>query len=179
MLKRIVISPFFKCLVIFTWLTGSAFRIGYQEGNEYSVKAMFLLNFMKYVEWPSENSGATFRIGIVGDNDMELALNQMLLHRAGDGKKIEINNLDGVANSNCQMIFISHSENRQMDECLKKYSAKGVLVVTEDMKTNSGGAINLVTIDNKVRFEINHTAIKAANLKVATRLTELAIPTRQ
>lgn len=179
MFNRIVIAARFKSLIVMIWLMATAFRIGYTDGNEYSIKAMFLLNFMKYVEWPAENNQGTFRIGVVGDSEISESLLQMIAQKQGDSRRIEVVKLGSGNQLYCQMVFVSHTENSRVDEWIKKLGAKGVLIVTEDLKLNTGSAaINLITVDNKIRFEINQSALRVSNLKVSSRLTELAINVR-
>jgi hypothetical protein len=161
------------------WLLASAFRLGYSEGNEYSIKAMFLLNFMKYVEWPAEGNIGTFKIGVVGESEISDALIQMTAQRNNDNRKIEILKLSATNLPYCQMVFISHTENAKLDEWLKRVNGKGVLVVSEDYKiNNSSASINLLNVENKIRFEINQSSLRQNNLKVSSRLTELAINVR-
>ena len=125
------------------------------DGNEYRIKAMFLLNFIKYVEWPIENNKPVIRIGIVGESEMFDALT--------------------ILASGFQVIFISNTDNNKVDQRIRKHSGKGVLVISEDdrCKTRNSG-INLFNQDNKIRFEINMSSVKNNGIKISSKLMELA-----
>ena len=157
-------------------LVSSCVRAGsFTDGNEYSIKAMFLLNFIKYVEWPVESSSRTFKIGVVGDSEIYEALTSLAMQRSSEGQKVEIRRVDEKNAAAFQMIFISNSENNKMDELIKQRSAKGVLIVSEDDKgKNKPAGINLFNQDNKIRFEINLSSVKNNGMKVSSKLIDLA-----
>ena len=150
------------------------------EGNEYSIKAMFLLNFIKYVEWPIENTKNTFQIGVVGDSEIYDALTVLTTKRSSEGQKVEIKRFEERNSANYQMIFISNTNGKRSDELIKKYSAKGILIISEEEKGKSKLAgINLFNQDNKIRFEINLTSVKNNGMKVSSKLLELATKVHQ
>ena len=145
------------------------------DGNEYPIKAMFLLNFIKYVEWPIENSKPVIKIGIVGESEMFDALSTLAAQRSSDGQKVEIKKLDEKNAGSFQIIFISNSENKNADEIIKRLSGKGILIISEDDKCKSRLAgINLFNQDNKIRFEINLAPVKNNGMKISSKLIELA-----
>src|SRR5689334_13278137 len=75
-------------LVLF-FIVGFSTTMARSEGNEYSIKAMFVLNFIKYIEWPVENSSNFFRIGVIGQSEMTDALRGMTINR-NETKQIKI-----------------------------------------------------------------------------------------
>jgi len=153
---------------------------GSSEGNEYSIKAMFLLNFIKYVEWPIENTKNTFQIGVIGESEMFDALTMLASKRSSEGQKVVIKRFEEKNSENYQMIFISNSDSQPVDELTKKYSTKGVLIITEEEKGKARqSGINLFNQDNRIRFEINLPVIKNNGLKVSSKLLELATKVHQ
>ena len=78
---------------------------GSSEGNEYSIKAMFLLNFIKYVEWPIENTKNTFQIGVIGESEMFDALTMLTSKRSAEGQKVVIKRFEEKNSENYQMII--------------------------------------------------------------------------
>jgi hypothetical protein len=145
-------------------------------GNEYTIKAMFIYNFTKHIDWSQSAGAKTFRIGVIGKSDIIEALEQIASQKKADDKPIEVIQISGEDNLSCQIIFISKSEEKKIDELLKKYSGKGVLIVSEEFKrADHCATINLITTDNKVRFEINQTAARNAGLKISGMLTNLAV----
>jgi NADH/NAD ratio-sensing transcriptional regulator Rex len=145
------------------------------DGNEYRIKAMFLLNFIKYVEWPIENSKQVIRIGVVGESEMFDALTTLAAQRSAEGQKVEIKKVDENNVGVFQVIFISNTDNKKLDERIRKLSGKGILTISEDDKCKSRQAgINLFNQDNKIRFEINLTPVKNNGMKISSKLMELA-----
>lgn len=145
------------------------------DGNEYNLKAMFILNFIKYVEWPQEIDN-TFRIAIVGESEIKEALITMIKMKPSmEGKRIEIITLEEGEVRPCQMIFIPSEESKELASIIKGYQGKGVLIITdENHHASKGAAINLINIDNKIRFEIYLNQAKLAGIKISSKLSELA-----
>jgi hypothetical protein len=143
--------------------------------NEYNVKAMFILNFMKYVEWPSESAGQVFRIGVAGESEIYPALMHMASNRPAEGKRVEIKKVTLDDAPGCQIIFVPREEVKSLAEWISRYNGKGVLIVTEDAGQKSAqAAINLVTVDNKIRFDINSKTARACGVRISSRLINLA-----
>ena len=65
--------------------------------------------------------------------------------------------------------------NKRMEQWEKKYLGKGVLIISEECKSSNCGAINLVNIDNKIRFEININQARSEGIKISSRLSDLAV----
>lgn len=173
-IRHIAVSMRRKMILIFTLCLLSVQSIG--DGNEYNLKAMFVLNFIKYIEWPGQNQNE-FRIAIAGKSDIKDALLSLIkMKTASSGRKIKVFNLeDNSGFVPCEILFIPNGESLDISAIQKMYAAKGVLIVSEDNKNASKGAcINLINIDNKIRFEIFQSQAKLAGIKISSRLTELA-----
>lgn len=146
------------------------------EGNEYSIKAMFIYNFTKYIDWSQSNNTKTFRIGVVGKSELFDALVLIASQKKIDNKPVEVNKITDQDNTVYEVIFVAKSASQKVDELSKKYLSKGVLIVSEECKHSEHCAtINLITTDNKVRFEINQASARSAGLKISTVLTNLAV----
>ncbi len=170
------ISQTLRKMLLCIFLVSSCVRAGgSSEGNEYSIKAMFLLNFIKYVEWPIENTKQTFQIGVVGESEIYDALIMLTAKRSSEGQKVEIKRFDEKNANSYQMIFISNENHKSVVEIIKKLTAKGILIISENdkCKTRQAG-INLFNQDNKIRFEINLANIKSNGMKVSSKLLELS-----
>ena len=147
------------------------------DKDETTVKALFVYNFTKYIEWPEQNISQQFRIGILGESAINDKLSMIL-----KGKKIynrtveikEIKSLDEIGG--CQILYITKNTSEKLKQVLDRYSQNEMLIVTEEKNMAVKGAgINIIEKDQKIRFEMNNTAIKKAGLKVANQLYELAI----
>jgi hypothetical protein len=160
------------CLAIF--ISGSP--TVFSQISESDIKAMFLFNFIKYVEWPQTQGVTGFKIGVVGKSQVFESLQKVIAQKTKDGHKIELVSLSEKEFSSCQLVFISRSAESSGEEWARTYQGSGVLVVSEE-STRSGkwAAINLVTIENKIRFEINQSAAKAGGIKISSQLSSLAV----
>ncbi len=149
--------------------------------SEYLVKAGFIYNFAKLVEWPAPafaNPGQPIVIGVLGNESFAATL-----ERAVDGKKIELRSflvkrLKSPKESKecaCHMLFIASAESSRTDEIIQSLKGASVLTIAETPGfTRQGGIINFVLEDSKVRFEVNVDAAKQAGLNISSRLLSLA-----
>jgi hypothetical protein len=149
------------------------------QPSEYQVKAAFLFNFAKFVEWPPGSfAGAKspMVIGILGDNPFGGDLEQTIQNKTINNRLIVVKPAHSLAEAtNCQVLFISASEKQRLPEIFGGLRGTSVLTVSEtDGFTGAGGMINFVWEGKKVRFEINNDAAKKANLKINSKLLGLA-----
>lgn len=146
--------------------------------SEYQVKAAFLLNFGKFVEWPPEafGDGDRLHICVLGDDPFGDTLDATLKGRSVGARQVEPRRVGGIAAArSCQIVFVSRSESDRVDEILSALADEPVLLVgEEDRFARRGGMINFVEVDSKIRFEINEAAARAAGLKISSQLLKLA-----
>jgi len=143
------------------------------EGNEYQVKAMFVFNFTKYVEWPESKSGDVFTIGIIGESEIIEPLEHIATQKKVGDKKIAVKLLSPESEEYCNIIIVSKSRLNKQEQVEKKYSGKGVLIISDESQRSA--AINLVTRDNKIRFEINQSLARSGGIKISSQLLSLAV----
>ena len=143
----------------------------------HEVYSMMVFNFVKYVQWPSDDSSKEFVIGVVGNNEMFQTLTAWYSGKPKGNKTYVIKKFkDASEVSDCQVVFIDRSKSVEFDAINTKVKGKGTLVVTDRNGLGSkGSCINFKTVDEKLKFELNQHAIEASNLKVATALTAMAI----
>ena len=148
-----------------------------QERPMHEVYSMMVFNFVKYVQWPADDSNKEFVIGVVGNNDIFKTLNTWYAGKAKGAKTYVIKKFNNASEvTDCQVIFIDRSKSGEFDAVNNKVKGKGTLVVTDRNGLGSkGSCINFKTVDDKLRFELNQQAIEASNLKVAGALTSMAI----
>jgi hypothetical protein len=149
--------------------------------TEYQLKAAFLLNFAKFVEWPpAAFSDATSPIilGILGSNPFGDALERTIRDKTINNRPLVIKEFRSAAEAtNCHLLFIGASEKARLPAVLKglNEAKASVLTVGEtDRFTESGGMINFVRQGNKIRFQINEVAAKGVGLKISSKLLSLA-----
>ncbi len=160
--------------VMFLFFVFSAHSFANSGINEPSIKAMFILNFVKYIEWPPESKRETLKIAIAGESKIYEALLSLVIARKEIEKvKIEKVNMNSIPDYH--ILFIPQSEKSRSETWSKKFQHKGVLIITEDGVNSNNSSINLICINSKIRFEINNTQAKRDGIKISSRLTELAV----
>jgi len=140
---------------------------------EYQVKAAFLLNFTKFIEWPASESTAPFGICIVGDDPFGAVLDQMVAGETYMGRRIVAQKVPRPVPGSCQVVFVgrSDSEIRPLLASLRP----GVLTVGETPGfLEAGGMINFVVVNGRVRFDINRSAAAMAGLQLSSKLLSVA-----
>jgi YfiR/HmsC-like len=147
--------------------------------SEYQVKAAFLYNFAKFVEWPSErfqSETAAIKICILGQDDFGQELDFITRDRLVEGHRIEIEHLFTLSRiKNCHILFVSSSERAHIREILSSVQGKSILTVGDEPGfARSGGVINFILEDARIRFEINLDAANQAHLKISSKLLALA-----
>lgn len=145
------------------------------QPNEYEIKAMFVYNFLKYIEWPSNMSGGSIKIAVDEKSACYPELVKMSAQKKFNSRAIEIVKLDLNQDQHCHMVILSSDKKNKFDDYLKRSAGKNVLVVQDNGSiTKKGCAINLFKEDNKVKFEINLSELKCCGLKVSNQLEQLA-----
>ena len=143
--------------------------------GEYQVKAAFLYNFAKFVDWPAGAGPSAFVLCILGDDPFGAGINVIAGKQIG-GRVLQVRRLasaDGAAA--CQMLFISGSESEGLARALAAVRNRPVLTVGDTPGfAERGVAINLYVEQSKVRFEINLDAAKRAQLNISSQLLKLA-----
>lgn len=148
---------------------------------EYEVKAAFLFNFTKFVEWPPRafSSGSSpIVIGVLGENPFGDVLETTVKDQELYGRPITVKFFNsGEDLKSCHLLFISGSERRAAPDILKQLRQSSVLTVSDmDDFIENGGMIRFIKKENKIRFQINEAAVKGeGNLKISSRLLSLAV----
>ena len=158
-----------------------------KQDQEYKIKAAFLYNFIKFIDWPPTKSSdeKTISIGIIGVNPFGKAFEPVKDKQVGN-KKIVVqlfNSLDQskltdekIANiKNCQVLFICNSEKKYFKEIIDLIKDDSVLTVGDtDGFLEAGGIIDFLIEDQKVCFEISNYSAKQAKLNIRSQLLRLA-----
>lgn len=150
------------------------------QPTEYQIKAAFLFNFAKFIEWPPAafpQTNSPIVIGVLGKNVFGTDLESTIRNKTVNGRPFEFKTFDSLTEAtNCQILFISPSKKDDFANILKGLQNSSVLTVSEtDEFIKAGGMINFVIQDNKVRFQINDDAAKKAGLKISSKLLTLAV----
>ncbi len=145
---------------------------------EYKIKAAFLLNFAKFINWPEESfvgDNQHFKICVLGDNEFGPALEAMKSRSVGN-RKIDLQYVDNVLQAeSCHLLFISASERDNLETIQTTLGDHAVTTVSDITGfASSGGIIEFVTRDNKLTFNINLRRARERGLEIPSALLNLA-----
>lgn len=169
-------------IILFGLILIFGFRVPAQDAapTEYQIKAAFLYNFAKFVEWPPEafaTPTSPIVIGVLGENVFGNNLQQTLNSKVLNNRPLQFKEFHSVSEAtNCQILFISTSEKARFQKIMEGLRGRSVLTVSETPEfIGAGGMINFMLEANKIRFQINDEAAKKAGLKISSKLLSLAI----
>jgi hypothetical protein len=169
----------FRLFATFLFFTACTFTMWGQKdkASEYNLKAAFIYNFTRYIEWKDESEENEFIIGVIGTSPINNPLGEIVKTETVDNKKITIKRFNKPADiSFCHILFISQNAGIALDDILAKTSGKGMLIVSEQNGyAEQGTAINFVVVNSKLKFEANVKAINSAGLTASSQLLKLAI----
>jgi hypothetical protein len=151
------------------------------DSLEIKVKAAYLYNFLRFVEWP-EDSKLVSNICVLGINKSYHSAFSSLAAISKKSEKIKIdffNTDDDMKNlSSCQILFITDNasnKSKAVIDYLNSDRDSHVLTIGESNDfINKGGMINFINVKDKIRFEINQDITKAAGLKISSKVLRIA-----
>jgi hypothetical protein len=149
--------------------------------REYQIKAAFLFNFAKFVDWPPHKFNepdSPLIIGIVGTDPFGELLEEAVQDNRIHDRTVTVRHIASMEElRKCHMIFVCRSEADRLGPILAEVRGDNVLTVGEtDKFISHGGMINFVMVGDTVRFQINDSAARHAGLKISSKLSSLALP---
>jgi hypothetical protein len=147
--------------------------------NEYHVKAAFLYNFAKFIDWPADtyqDAADPFAICVLGQYPFDRTLDDLVAGKTIAGRPFAIRRVSDVRQTaGCQILFVSSSVPKHVCTAIAAAKQEGVLTVGE--ASNAGADDMVITLnlqDGKVRFEINLRKANEEKLHISARLLSLA-----
>jgi hypothetical protein len=146
--------------------------------KEYQLKAAFLYNFAKYVEWPAHSfadAQSPIVIGVLGSNPFGGELTKAVSGRTINGRAIMVVYVHSPAAARrTQVLFVSAAEDSSLADLLAVLKGCAVLTVGEsDAFAAQGGIIKFARMNDSLRFAINRDAARQAGLKISAQLQKL------
>jgi len=146
--------------------------------TEYQVKAAYLCNFPKFIEWPSSvhwDDQASITLGILGEDPFGSALTPAQGKRVS-GRKMVIKHLEKLDQlEECDIVFVSRSEEERLSEILRQVRSWNALTISDiEGFAQRGGVIGFIALENKIHFAINVDAAQRLGLKISSKLLRLA-----
>jgi hypothetical protein len=169
------------CLLLFAVLPAAAQQDGLPD--EYTIKAVFLYNFGRYVEWPKKTFAGQsdpFVIAVVGQDPFGAVLDTIAAKKTIQGRRIVVRRFARADDYRppCHILFVSSSlSSEEQAALLRKTEAAPVLVVGETPGfAERGAAANFFNEGNRIRFELNVNTARRAQLRMDAKLLSLGKP---
>lgn len=165
-------------------LGGIAANTAWGQAQEGDLKAAFVYNFAKFVEWPVENlpAGAPLQVCWFGPADGLGAALPKLEGKAAQGHEIRVRTVQARTEQlkSCHLLVVGDVETPRLHDIIRASNGLAALTVgTSERFVDAGGMIGLVTTNNKVQFEINLEAAQRANLRLVAQFVNLARTVRK
>jgi hypothetical protein len=154
--------------------------------SEYLIKAGFIYNFANLVQWPATSfsqADSPIVIAVLGEERFGVTLDRVLQGKKIDGHPFVVKYFRSTSEflksvgkpKECQILYLNSSAMPHLSEAIQVVRGLPVLTIGETPGfATSGGMINFVLKDNRVRFEVNVKAAKDADLNISSRLLALA-----
>jgi hypothetical protein len=181
MLRRLAILIAILGMTLNLTSTADA-QAGDADSSEYLIKAGFIYNFAKFVEWPSAafaQPDSPIVIGVLGTDPFGNVLDRIVEDKKIGPRGFVVRRYkwgkDLKELKDCKILFVSASERAHIDEILLGVKGLPILTVGETPGfAERGGVIRFTLEDNRVRFEVNVDAAHQADLNISSRLLTLA-----
>jgi hypothetical protein len=142
------------------------------------VKAAFIINFLKFVEWPSGNVAprTTLTVAVLGDDAFHAVLSRAASGQSVQGRTVSVRAVNEIGETqDAHLIFIAGSQSRNLPAILREVEGRAVVTVGDtDGYAQAGVMLNLYTFDQRVRIEANATAAARAGVRLSSQLLRLA-----
>jgi hypothetical protein len=151
--------------------------------TDYDVKAVYLYNFGRFVEWPASVTAkrASFTVCVLGRDPFGPALDATLQGETIGGKSVAAERISNPQEAvRCQIVFVSSAEDSRLNKIIDALDKEAALTVSDMPQfSQRGGMIQFVLEGNKVRFEVNLTAVQRAGLTLSSELLKVATTVRR
>jgi len=148
------------------------------EFSEYEVKAGFIYNIAKFIEWPKDtfsDAKKPITLCIVGTNPFGSALDT-IANKTVQNRTLVIKHMRKSNDlRTCHMLFVSASEKGNLSQILEMLAGASTCTIGDTGGyAQQGIMINFLIEEEKIRFEINIERARRAKLTISSKLLKLA-----
>jgi hypothetical protein len=171
-------------ILFWVFLAGPCSHAQQPKSNEFQVKAAYLYNFGRFVEWPyakGSEKNQSFEICVLGTDPFGPTLDAALASGSIDGKSVGAKRISKPQDvDSCRILFISSSEEGHLKEVLTALDKASVLTVSDIPRfSQRGGMIGFILDGNRVRFDVNLASAQSARLTLSSELLKVATNVRK
>ena len=141
------------------------------------VKALFIYNFIKNVEWPQNNAQGDLIVGVLGSNAMKGELESLTSTQRVGNQAIKVKTFSSPDEvTNCHVLYVSPGKSGQIANLSSKLNNQSTLIISDGRNGIAQGAgINFTINDDKLKFEISKNRIEQHGMKVSSNLVKMGI----
>lgn len=167
-MKKIIV------ILLSLFILSSGFNLVVDTNSK--MKAIFIMNFTKLVEWPQSYRQGNFVVGVVGESPLYIELVKMSKTKKVANQSLEVKKYKSAADiGKCHIVYVSKSESESLASILKKVKSNSTLIVSEKQGlVDKGAGINFIVKNNRQKFELNKKNVEKYKLKVSSNLEALA-----
>ena len=152
--------------------------------TESDLKAAFLYNAVKFIDWPGEtfdHAESPIAVGIFGEEEFVATLRTLLHGKKAHGRNFTVRKVANAQEAReCQILFFSSSETRRLQNIGDQIRRLPILTIGESNEfLDEGGILNIFFEDKQLRFEVNSAAAEGAKLSISSQLMKLAKKVRK
>lgn len=153
----------------------SSFKLAGVDTNS-KMKAIFIMNFTKLIEWPVQYREGSFVVGVVGDSPLYSELLKMSKTKKVANQSLLIKKFRTSSEiTKCHILYVSREKSDALSSVVKKVKSNSTLIITEDQGlVDKGAGINFIVKNNRQKFELNKKNVEKYKLKVSSNLEALA-----
>lgn len=150
-----------------------------RASREYQVKAVFLYNFARFVDWPDSAFPGTdgpLTIGLLGEDPFDGFLDSAVKGESKGARPIAVKRVDNAEEAKgCQILFIGRAQGAAVEALLARLKDKPILTVGEtEPFFRAGGMIRFYMDKTRIRLRIHLDEVQAAKLTISAKLLRLA-----
>lgn len=174
--KKILFFSILICLLSVRILAQMGFTM---YPSEYQIKAKYLYNLARFVDWPEHtfaDSNSSYIIGILGKDPFGIDLEKTIEGKKINGRNFSVKRFKNYKNIQfSHILFINFTDPQKLDQAIKKIDNKFILTVGDaENFAHKGGILNFIIKDKKIRFQINLQAAKKSGIQISSKILRQA-----
>ncbi len=148
-----------------------------QAQDIHKFHSIFIYNFSKFIQWPTEYKSGDFVIGVLGNSPIKEHLESMAKNKKVGNQSFKVVSFKSPAEiGKCHILYIPTEKSESLEACVSQIQSSATLIITDKPGlAKVGSGINFLIVNGKPKFELNKLAAEKRKLKVSTELAKLAI----
>ncbi|GHM99836.1 hypothetical protein WSM22_13260 [Cytophagales bacterium WSM2-2] len=165
-MKKLVYSLFFLFSVI---------HFSNAQTTNYQVYSVFVVSIAKYSSWP-QSDAKEFKITVLGKSKVYDELLKTTANKDIQGRKFQVTQSEEIPKDEPQIIYVSDGRSSQLNEIVKAYAGRPVMIIAErEGLFKKGANFSFVVLDNNaLRFDINRKELDNRQIRISQNLVSLA-----